>query len=168
MVIVDEAQTIENDRGYLIELLLMKLHLLNPNVQVVFLSATLPCPLQLSSWLSATLFIYESHFSQVSSQKRNNLIEYTVMNNKVFYSNDVIIHDLSNANANANSTIPNAFQMSKKPSNKMTVQSTISLLIQWLFQTNKDNTTMLVFCPTKARCEDLVKSMSSIVVYTFI
>lgn len=50
ILVVDEAQTIEGERGYLIELLYMKLKSLNPNLQVIFLSATLPCPYSLSKW----------------------------------------------------------------------------------------------------------------------
>ena len=154
MVIIDEAQTIENERGYLIELLLMKLHLLNPNLQVVLLSATLPCPLQLASWLSATLFIYECHFSQMTSQQRNNLVEYTVMNNKVYQANNTMVHELSTSES----------IISKRPG----TLTQIHLLLQWLFHTNKENSTVLVFCPTKARCEDLVKAASSLIVEIYI
>ena len=50
LLIVDEAQTIEGERGYLIELLYMKLKALNPQLQVVLLSATLPCPTALANW----------------------------------------------------------------------------------------------------------------------
>ena len=50
MLIVDEAQTLESERGHLLELLLLKLRALNPQIQVVFLSATLPNPRAIARW----------------------------------------------------------------------------------------------------------------------
>lgn len=50
LLIVDEAQTIEGERGYLIELLVIKLRSFNPQLQVIFLSATLPQPQALGHW----------------------------------------------------------------------------------------------------------------------
>ena len=38
MLIVDEAQTLEGERGYLLELLVLKLRSFNPRMQIVFLS----------------------------------------------------------------------------------------------------------------------------------
>ena len=52
LLIVDEAQTIESERGYLIELLVIKLKAFNPHLQIIFLSATLPYPQAIEHWFS--------------------------------------------------------------------------------------------------------------------
>ena len=57
MLIVDEAQTLESERGHLLELLLLKLRALNPQIQVVFLSATLPNPRAFARWLDAAMML---------------------------------------------------------------------------------------------------------------
>ena len=57
MLIVDEAQTLESERGHLLELLLLKLRALNPQIQVVFLSATLPNPRAIARWLDAAMVL---------------------------------------------------------------------------------------------------------------
>lgn len=142
MLIVDEAQTIEGERGYLIELLVMKLRLLNPSIQIIFLSATLPEPTRLASWLNASMYLYENRLSQWKPSKRNNITEYSVCDGKVTSPEGHVIHDF----------------------NCVDRGSSLLRLIPWIYQTFGVHTTSLVFCPTKARCEDVVRSLISIVV----
>lgn len=141
MLIIDEAQTIEGERGYLMELLIMKLRLLNPSIQIVFLSATLPCPTQLAQWINAELFVYEDRLSQHLSQ-RNNLVEYKVDRGKVCTLDGTLVHD---------------FQVTDRG-------AVLTQLIPWIYQSMKESTTILVFCPTKSRCEDVVKALLSNIV----
>ena len=145
MLIIDEAQTIEGERGYLMELLIMKLRLLNPSIQIVFLSATLPCPTQLAQWINAELFVYENRLSPHVSPQRNNLIEYKVDRGKVCSMDGTLIHD---------------FQLTDR-------SATLMKLIPWIYQSMRESTTVLVFCPTKSRCEDVVKSLLSSIVFLF-
>ncbi|PFH33086.1 hypothetical protein BESB_082850 [Besnoitia besnoiti] len=61
VVVLDEFHTLgEKERGYLVELLLMKIMFLNlfllQDIQVVAMSATLPCVHQLAQWLNADVF----------------------------------------------------------------------------------------------------------------
>lgn len=59
-MVIDEAHTLESERGHLIELLLLKLRSLNPHLQVIALSATLSSPVSLAHWLHAQLYLFPS------------------------------------------------------------------------------------------------------------
>lgn len=142
MLIIDEAQTIESERGYLTELLLMKLQLLNPSIQIVFLSATLPCPTQLTRWIDAELYVYEDRLSQQLQSKRMNMIEYKVEGGKIYQWDDRLLHDLQTTDRNA----------------------TLLQLIRWIYYTSSDQPAILIFCPTKSRCEDVVKALLPLIV----
>ena len=65
-MIIDEAHTLESERGHLIELLLLKLRSLNPHLQVIALSATLSSPVSLARWLHAQLYLFPSAPSGLS------------------------------------------------------------------------------------------------------
>ena len=105
----------------------MKLRLLNSHIQIIFLSATLPCPIQLSKWLDASLYIYDQQFSQSLLPYRSNLVEYYLLQGKLY--------SLS--------------------------------LIQWLYQSTSSSLSILIFCPTKARCEEVVKMLLPLIVRLF-
>ncbi|KAK8808870.1 hypothetical protein WA588_004511, partial [Blastocystis sp. NMH] len=60
LLVIDEAQSLTSPRGYLIELLVTKLRAFNPHMQIIALSATLPSPHKLSSWLDASLYNHVS------------------------------------------------------------------------------------------------------------
>lgn len=55
LLIVDEIHEIDSDRGPTIEIMITKLLLLNPKMQVLGLSATIPNAKELSEWLNAKL-----------------------------------------------------------------------------------------------------------------
>ncbi len=55
LLVVDEIHSIGSDRGATLEMLITKLRFVNPHLQVLGLSATIPNAKQLSEWLGATL-----------------------------------------------------------------------------------------------------------------
>ncbi len=55
LLIVDEIHEIDSDRGPVIEIMITKLMILNPKIQILGLSATIPNAHDLSSWLKAKL-----------------------------------------------------------------------------------------------------------------
>lgn len=63
LLIVDEIHEIDSDRGPTIEIMITKLLLLNPSLQVLGLSATIPNSKELAEWLKAKLV--ESSFRPV-------------------------------------------------------------------------------------------------------
>ncbi|MFH1664449.1 MAG: DEAD/DEAH box helicase [archaeon] len=63
LLIVDEIHEIDSDRGPTIEIMITKLLLLNPELQVLGLSATIPNAKELAEWLNAKLI--ESSFRPV-------------------------------------------------------------------------------------------------------
>lgn len=135
MLIVDEAQTIEGERGYLIELLVMKLRLLNPSIQIIFLSATLPNPSQLSIWLDASLFVYENRLSQKELAKKSHIQEIIVKEGNMRTLDGDLIDDLKVRDR----------------------RQTLVHLVNYVYQSLGIDTTILIFCPTKSRCEDLIR-----------
>lgn len=58
LLIIDEAQSLTSPRGYLLELLVIKLRAFNPHMQIIALSATLPSPTLLASW-----YLFHSTYS---------------------------------------------------------------------------------------------------------
>jgi len=75
LLVVDEIHEIDSDRGPVIEILITKLLLLNPKIQILGLSATIPNAKELSSWLDAKLV--ESSFRPVK------------LNEGVFFENQI-------------------------------------------------------------------------------
>ncbi|MBI4210772.1 MAG: DEAD/DEAH box helicase [Candidatus Diapherotrites archaeon] len=55
LLVVDEIHSVGNDRGPALEMLITKLRLLNPKMQVLGLSATIPNAKELAGWLGAEL-----------------------------------------------------------------------------------------------------------------
>ncbi len=75
LLIIDEIHEIDSDRGPTIEIMTTKLLILNPEIQVLGLSATIPNSKELSKWLNAKLI--ESSFRPVK------------LNEGVFFENQI-------------------------------------------------------------------------------
>lgn len=55
VLIIDEVHELDSDRGATLEMIITKLHILNPKMQIVALSATIPNADELATWLKAEL-----------------------------------------------------------------------------------------------------------------
>ena len=139
MLIVDEAQTLESERGHLLELLLLKLRALNPQIQVVFLSATLPNPRAIARWLDAALYLYAERMQRDPPSQR--VTEYAVVNGEVRSRDGAILRRLGASDRTG----------------------ALRELVRELL-TQADASTVLVFCPTKSRCEKVVRLLLPLMV----
>lgn len=139
MLIVDEAQTLESERGHLLELLLLKLRALNPQIQVVFLSATLPNPRAIARWLDAALYLYAERMQRDPPSQR--VTEYAVVNGEVRSRDGAILRRLGASDRTG---------------------ALRELVRELLAQA--DASTVLVFCPTKSRCEKVVRLLLPLMV----
>lgn len=139
MLIVDEAQTLESERGHLLELLLLKLRALNPQIQVVFLSATLPNPRAIARWLDAALYLYAERMQRDPPSQR--VTEYAVVNGEVRSRDGAILRRLGVSDRTG---------------------ALRELVRELLAQA--DTPTVLVFCPTKSRCEKVVRLLLPLMV----
>ena len=139
MLIVDEAQTLESERGHLLELLLLKLRALNPQIQVVFLSATLPNPRAIARWLDAALYLYAERMQRDPPSQR--VTEYAVVNGEVRSRGGAILRRLGVSDRTG---------------------ALRELVRELLAQA--DASTVLVFCPTKSRCEKVVRLLLPLMV----
>ena len=63
VLIIDEVHELDSDRGATLEMVITKLRMLNPKIQIVALSATIPNADELSVWLKAELI--ESNYRPV-------------------------------------------------------------------------------------------------------
>ncbi|MEK6821239.1 MAG: DEAD/DEAH box helicase, partial [archaeon] len=63
VLIIDEVHELDSDRGATLEMVITKLRILNPQLQIVALSATIPNADELSVWLNAELV--ESNYRPV-------------------------------------------------------------------------------------------------------
>ena len=139
MLIVDEAQTLESERGHLLELLLLKLRALNPQIQVVFLSATLPNPRAIARCLDAALYLYAERMQRDPPSQR--VTEYAVVNGEVRSRDGAILRRLGVSDRTG---------------------ALRELVRELLAQA--DASTVLVFCPTKSRCEKVVRLLLPLMV----
>lgn len=192
MLIVDEAQTLEGERGYLLELLVLKLRSFNPRMQIVFLSATLPNPHAIGRWLDAAVYLYDERRSQCD-EKRETLEEYVVMGGDVcllggevlggdgFSRSDVVVSGDGNSRGDeaVSGDVPSPTTTTMRDNVSSHNHTTMSddapspnhpvvrfgsvdhntslvKLVQWLFA-KKAVHTILVFAPTKNRCEKIVR-----------
>ena len=57
LLVVDELHELDSDRGPVIELIITKLKLINPNLKILSLSATIPNAKELSQWLKTDLIV---------------------------------------------------------------------------------------------------------------
>ena len=192
MLIVDEAQTLEGERGYLLELLVLKLRSFNPRMQIVFLSATLPNPHAIGRWLDAAVYLYDERRSQCD-EKRETLEEYVVMGGDVCLLGGEVLGGDGNCRSDGvvsgdgNSRSDKAVSGDVPSPTTTTMRDNVSShnhttmsddapspnhpvvrfgsvdhntslvkLVQWLFA-KKAVHTILVFAPTKNRCEKIVR-----------
>jgi helicase len=63
VLIIDEVHELDSDRGATLEMIITKLRILNPKIQIVALSATIPNADELATWLKAELV--ESNYRPV-------------------------------------------------------------------------------------------------------
>lgn len=192
MLIVDEAQTLEGERGYLLELLVLKLRSFNPRMQIVFLSATLPNPHAIGRWLDAAVYLYDERRSQCD-EKRETLEEYVVMGGDVCLLGGEVLGGDGNCRSDEVVSVDGNSRSDKAVSGDVPSPTTTTMcdnvsshnhttmsddapspnhpvvrfgsvdhntslvkLVQWLFA-KKAVHTILVFAPTKNRCEKIVR-----------
>src|SRR3989338_11356609 len=72
LLVIDEIHTIGSDRGPTLEMLITKLRFVNPKMQVLGLSATIPNAKELAKWLSATLVERDYRPAKFLLRDRNN------------------------------------------------------------------------------------------------
>jgi helicase len=92
LLVVDEIHEIDSDRGPTIEIMITKLLLLNPAIQVLGLSATIPNAKDLSEWLNAKLI--ESSFRPVKLKEGvyfENAIHFLKGKERIEFSEDAIV-----------------------------------------------------------------------------
>jgi len=92
LLVVDEIHEIDSDRGPTIEIMITKLLLLNPKMQVLGLSATIPNAKELAKWLKAKLI--ESSFRPVKLNEGvffENKIHFLRCKEKIEDKNDSVI-----------------------------------------------------------------------------
>ncbi|XP_045766049.1 DNA polymerase theta isoform X2 [Maniola jurtina] len=136
-VIVDELHLLgDPHRGYILELLLTKVKYVsskldNMKIQIIGMSATLPNLEVLADWLEAELFITE--FRPIP------LDEYCLVGNKYYDKNGQYIRSFH------------------KPNMGIECDYVLSLCLE----TIKEGCSILIFCMTKNRCENLAQSIAS-------
>lgn len=136
-VIVDELHLLgDPHRGYILELLLTKIKYVclksdNVKIQIVGMSATLPNLEVLANWLSAELFI--TQFRPIP------LDEFCLVGNKFF---------------NKDGTCVNSLDLPKTANESDSV-------LNICLETIKESCSILIFCMTKNRCENVAQTIAS-------
>ncbi|XP_039749737.1 DNA polymerase theta isoform X2 [Pararge aegeria] len=136
-VIVDELHLLgDPHRGYILELLLTKVKYIsskldNMKIQIIGMSATLPNLEVLANWLKAELYITE--FRPIP------LNEYCLVGNK-YYDKNGKYTDLFN---------------------KAKMGLECDYVLSLCLETIKEGCSILIFCMTKNRCENLAQSIAS-------
>ncbi|XP_063824011.1 DNA polymerase theta [Ostrinia nubilalis] len=136
-VIVDELHLLgDPQRGYILELLLTKVRYVSTkfddtHIQIVGMSATLPNLEVLANWLDAELFI--TQFRPIP------LDEYCLVGNKYYNKSGELVS-----------------------SQALTLASTDSdYVLKICLDTISEGCSVLIFCMTKNRCENLAQSIAS-------
>ncbi|KAM3960995.1 DNA polymerase theta [Aphomia sociella] len=136
-VVVDELHLLgDPHRGYILELLLTKIKYVSTklddvNIQIIGMSATLPNLDVLANWLDAELFVTD--FRPIP------LEEYCLVGNNFFDKHGQIISTLE----------------------KDTKVGESDHVLKICLNTIRDGCSVLIFCMTKNRCENLAQSISS-------
>ncbi|XP_053604168.1 DNA polymerase theta [Plodia interpunctella] len=136
-VIVDELHLLgDPHRGYILELLLTKIKYVSSKrddcqIQIVGMSATLPNLEILAEWLDAELFVTD--FRPIP------LDEYCLVGNKYFDKNGKLVSTIS----------------------KDSTTEETDYVLKICLDTIKDGCSVLIFCMTKNRCENLAQSIAS-------
>ncbi|KAJ3127313.1 hypothetical protein HK098_006492 [Nowakowskiella sp. JEL0407] len=133
IVVVDELHMIGDDsRGYLLELLLTKLRYIVPDrLQIIGMSATLPNINTLATWLNARLYL--------TDYRPVPLFEYVKVEDKIYDSNFELVRQL------------NYPKDSRDP----------DTLVPLVWETVKDNNSVLIFCATRDNCEKVVRNITT-------
>ncbi|KOB71427.1 putative DNA polymerase theta [Operophtera brumata] len=135
-VIVDELHLLgDPHRGYILELLLTKIKYVSlrsdVQIQIVGMSATLPNLEVLANWLSAELFI--TQFRPIP------LDEFCLVGNKLYNKDGNCVSSLNIAKSTNES------------------DSVVNICLE----TIKESCSILIFCMTKNRCENLAQTIAS-------
>ncbi|XP_059056715.1 DNA polymerase theta-like [Achroia grisella] len=135
-VVVDELHLLgDPHRGYILELLLTKIKFvclkLDVSIQIIGMSATLPNLKILANWLDAELFITE--FRPIP------LDEYCLIGTKLFDKTGKVVNIMDKDTATGES----------------------DNVLEICLNTIKDGCSVLIFCMTKNRCENLAQSIAS-------
>jgi DNA polymerase theta len=141
-IVVDELHMVnDNSRGYILELILSKIKFLsmkNPanfsKIQIIGMSATLPNLKVLAEWLNANL--YETDFRPVA------LVEC------IKYETD--IYDKNH-------------QSIAKIKIDPRIENDPELIVHLVLETIFNKFGVLIFCPTKSRCEALAENVARVI-----
>jgi DNA polymerase theta len=128
----------DNSRGYLIELILSKImylckEKLSSKIQIIGMSATLPNLNVLSEWLSAKL--YQTDFRPIS------LLECLKYEKKLIDKDQRVVAEIN---------------IDKR------IENDTDLLVHLVLETIVNKRGVLVFCPTKSRCEVLAENIARV------
>lgn len=91
LLVIDEIHSLGNNRGTTLEMLITKLRFLNPDLQLLGLSATIPNAKELSNWLKADLV--ESDYRPVELKEGvfyNGAIDFQKNQEEIFLQTDAI------------------------------------------------------------------------------
>ncbi|MDO8428029.1 MAG: DEAD/DEAH box helicase [Candidatus Diapherotrites archaeon] len=105
LLIVDEIHTLDSDRGPVIEMVIAKLKMLNPDLQILALSATVPNSKEIADWLNAELI--QSNYRPVPLQ------EGVLLENTVYYS-DSELEELKPSTDSIHSAVQNVLEREKQ------------------------------------------------------
>ncbi|CAH0763921.1 unnamed protein product [Diatraea saccharalis] len=136
-IIVDELHLLgDPHRGYILELLLTKIKYISmkledTQIQIVGMSATLPNLKVLANWLEAELFI--TQFRPIP------LDEYCLVGNKYYNKHGEYLKFIDETSATEDS----------------------DNILKICLDTIRENCSVLIFCMTKNRCENLAQNLSS-------
>lgn len=133
MIVVDEVHLIsDSNRGYILELLLTKIlfssRILNANIRIVAMSATLPNAQLVQNWLNAEF--YQTDFRPIE------LREMIKMGTKIYDNSMNSIRELSKED----------YAM---------IQNDPDHIAQLCIETIVNSAAVIIFCPSKDWCEKL-------------
>ncbi|KAJ5245905.1 Helicase C-terminal [Penicillium chermesinum] len=151
VVVLDELHMLDDEhRGYLLELMVTKLLLLQQNIQIVGMSATLSNTEMLAQWMHAKFFI--------STYKPVPVDEYLVYEDAIYpaaTSRQLLQTASKLTSANANSvhhTIP-PHRTIEKSQHKELANSATNSLIALAVETAVAGFGVLVFCGSRSACQ---------------
>ncbi|XP_045494338.1 DNA polymerase theta-like [Colias croceus] len=136
-IIVDELHLLgDSHRGYILELLLTKIKYItnkmdDVQIQIIGMSATLPNLEVLSTWLDAELYVTD--FRPIP------LDEFCLIGNKYYDKNGKFTSNIKRISENEDS----------------------DYVLNICLETIKEGCSILIFCMTKTRCENLAQSIAS-------
>ena len=155
-VILDELHMIDDDhRGYLMELLATKLLLLERQVQIIGMSATLPNTQLLARWLNAKY--YETRFKPIQVK------EYLVLDNAI-YSIATLNESLKGASQVETCQAPSPASSCRRimPSDHAALRNPVrNAVLSLAVETASSGFSALVFCSGRQVCQDVADLIST-------